>query len=67
MGIDLDMALRLDRMASLVTGVEIRSYENNYNQHRDEYDVISASKTRFWYGSLLRHVSETSTKNNGRP
>jgi hypothetical protein len=43
-GIDLDMALRLDRMASLVTGVEIRSSENHYNHHRDEYDAITSCR-----------------------
>jgi hypothetical protein len=43
-GIDLDMALRLDHMASLVTGVEIRSSENHYNHHRDEYDAINACR-----------------------
>ncbi len=35
--IDLKMARYLDEMATIVTGLPIRSTENHLNNHRDEY------------------------------
>jgi hypothetical protein len=43
-GIDLDIARSLDEMASMLTGLTIRSQENHYNNHRDEFDAIAAAR-----------------------
>ncbi len=49
-GIDLDMARNLDQMASMLTGLPIRSQENHYNNHRDEYDAVVAVRKQFAFG-----------------
>jgi hypothetical protein len=44
-GIGLDMARNLDQMASMLTGLPIRSQENHYNKHRDEFDAITSCRS----------------------
>jgi hypothetical protein len=50
-GIDLEKAKNLDEMASMVTGLAIRSSENHYyNRHRDEYDAAAAARKLSRFG-----------------
>ena len=44
------MARNLDQMATLITGFRIRSSENHYNNHRDEFDAVVAARKQFGYG-----------------
>ena len=57
-GIDLDMARNLDQMASLLTDLPIRSQENHYNKHRDEFDAITSCR----FGG----VNQTQKQRNAR-